>query len=938
MYKLIPQSFFSIKWKAALLFGTMLLLFNTLFPMLVYWNLQQKFEFSRDQIQQQFQQELIGQLKTTSEQIHRMAEMSLIPHDGATKSILALLDKHQIQLELDWNITQAQLFDNSAEQLGGWGRELPLAIQNLIVEVLQNEQPRQFIDCSQGCKQYDLIPVLNNGQVGNVLLLAYDMSSSLLEFANKTAADVAILTAEITKNSSNERLLPDWNMDVSAITSYHKNMDYLQTISQNYAFETVHQKNKIFRDSSLPIELNIVSLDNNIQIIFIIIDDIDKQQQEIITITLLNIGIALLGLLVFGGGLFFFISKPLSRLSTVSEALPLLAKQQYQHVKDLVSIENKPLRADELDQLEVSTHELTTQLEELHHSVKERSEALHSRSIELLQERDFVRSLIDTAQLIIITIDRDGNITSFNDFAEKITGYSERNLLNSPFQSLFPEQQWLEVEPTLTYLKENPRAVSQQESEFINHDRSIHIISWLHSSLEHPTDESVVLSVGLDITEKKQTEQQIIWLADHDALTRLYNRRKFAIEFEHILNQAIRSELKGSLLFLDLDQFKDINDSCGHKEGDQILKQVAQALLSITRTTDVVARLGGDEFAIILPGTGTEGAITLAEKVSEQLALLELNFNDIRYKITSSLGIIQFPMSDLSIEELMSNADLAMYQAKARGKNTWHQFTLDDKTRAQLETRVLWKQKIEDALENNKFVLYYQPIMDIRSRTVSHYEVLLRMQNDDGSISPPGTFIQVAEQTGLIHSIDHFVLQQGILKQAELDNENNNVSLSLNLSGYAIDDTMLLPLLKRLLSESKANPEHLIFELTETAAVADILQAKELMTQMNTLGCRFSLDDFGTGFASFRYMRELPVDIVKIDGSFITDLARNPDDQLFVKALVDVAKGMGKKTIAEFVENAETLALLHAFGVDYAQGYYIGKPQPELLDGPPELK
>jgi len=930
--------FFSLKWKAAFLFGTMLLLFNTLFPVLVYWNLQQKFEFSRDQIQQGFQQELTSQLKSTSEQIQRMAEMSLIPDDGAEKSILNLLDKHQIQLELGWNATQAQLFDNSATRLGGWGKDVPLTVKEFIPEVLKNEKPHTFIDCHQGCRQYDLIPILNKGQTGHVLLLAYDLSSTLLEFANKTAADIAVLTVETTGALSNERLLPNWNMEVRAITSYHKNMGYLQSISQNNSFATVNEENTIFRDSTLPIELNTIIPESNSHIVFVIIDDIDKQQQEITSITIQNIMIALFGLVIFGGGLFFFISKPLSRLSTVSQALPLLAKQKYQDVRELIRIDDKPHQADELDQLEISTHELTIQLEELHHSVKERSEALNNRSIELLQERDFVRSLIDTAQLIIITIDRDGNITSFNDFAEKITGYLEKDLLNSPFEGLFPTQQWQEVAPTLAHLKGKPRAVSQQESEFINHDGSIHLISWLHSSLEHPTDESVILSVGLDITEKKRTEEHIIWLADHDVLSGLYNRRKFAIEFEQILNQAIRLKLQGSLLFLDLDQFKDINDSCGHKVGDQVLKQVAQAILSLSRTTDIVARLGGDEFAIILPGTDSEGAITLAEKVSEQLALLELNFNDIRYKITSSVGIIQFPMSDLSVEELISNADLAMYHAKAKGKNTWHQFTLDDKTRVQLETRVLWKQKIEDALENNRFVFYYQPIMDIRTRTVSHYEVLLRMKNEDGSISPPATFIQVAEQTGLIHNIDHYVLEQGILKQAELDKNNRGISLSLNLSGYAVDDTMLLPLLKRFLSESNANPDHLIFELTETAAVADMLQAKELMKQMKQLGCRFSLDDFGTGFASFRYMRELPVDIVKIDGSFITDLAKNQDDQLFVKALVDVAKGMGKKTIAEFVENAETLALLHTFGVDYAQGYYVGKPQPEFLDGPPELR
>ncbi|MFT7413810.1 MAG: EAL domain-containing protein (putative c-di-GMP-specific phosphodiesterase class I), partial [Methylophagaceae bacterium] len=345
-----------------------------------------------------------------------------------------------------------------------------------------------------------------------------------------------------------------------------------------------------------------------------------------------------------------------------------------------------------------------------------------------------------------------------------------------------------------------------------------------------------------------------------------------------------------------------------------------------------------DEFAIILPDIDSATAISIAEKIAAELAIMNITFNNIRFKLTCSIGLLEFPLANLSIDELISNADLAMYQAKAIGKNTWHQFHIDDEARSQLETRVLWKQKIVDALENNRFIFYYQPIMNIRKRTVSHYEMLIRMQDADGTIHPPFTFIQVAEDTGLINGIDHLVLQHGIYKQAELDAKGLETSLSINLSGHAVDDKLLFPLVKRLLDDSNVNPESLIFELTETAAVADIIQAKQLMVQLNQLGCRFSLDDFGTGFASFRYMRELPVDIVKIDGSFITNLAENPDDQLFVKALVDVARGMGKKTVAEFVENAETLALLHAFGVDYAQGYYIGKPQPYFLDKPPILK
>jgi len=934
-----PHPFFSLKWKAGLLFGLVLILFNALFPTLVYWNLQQQFELSRKQIQQQFQLELTGQLQNTSNELQRLAEISLIPENASSQSIINALNKHRSKLELDWQITHAQLFDKQSIKLGGWGDSLPTTISNVIPNVLTTESATNIMDCNQGCKQYDFIPILIKGQTLYVMLLAYDLSDTLLDFTNNTAADVAILSANHTqKNHNSERHLSNWNMNISALTSYQDNVSYLQQFANNYSLDVVRNQDKIIRDQNLPVEFYFVPVTNSNGIFFLIIDSIAVQQKDIMAITYRSIYVALLNVLLLGGGLFYFLSKPLSRLSEVSRVLPLLAKQKYSEVKALVSPETSHHTVDELDILENSTHKLTLQLEQLHQSVKERTSALHTRSSELQQERDFVKSLIDTAQLIILTIDRQCNITSFNDYGEQVTGYLETDIINTPLKRLFPSGQWSDIESMLIELKKIPNSVNQQQSEFIHSDGSIRTISWLHSSLSHPSESTVVLSVGLDITEQKRTEEQIIWLADHDVLTDLYNRRKFNIEFERILEQAKRFKHEGALLYLDLDQFKDINDSCGHKEGDQVLKQVAHIIQSITRTTDIISRLGGDEFAIIIPETDTLGAITLAEKLTESLAEMNVIFDDIRYKITASIGVVKFPLADLTVEELMSNADLAMYQAKSRGKNTWHQFNLDGKIRHQLETRVLWKQRIEDALENHRFIFYYQPIMDIQTQTVSHYETLIRMQGQDGSIYPPATFIEVAEQTGLINEIDHLVLQEGIFKQAELDKTNSGISLSLNLSGYAVDDKLLLPLMNRLLDDSKVNPNNLIFELTETAAVADVTQAKKFMTELNKLGCRFSLDDFGTGFASFRYMRELPVDIVKIDGSFVTDLAHNPDDQLFVKALVDVAKGMGKKTIAEFVENAETLELLNVFGVDYAQGYYIGKPEPEFLQGPPDLK
>ena len=338
---------------------------------------------------------------------------------------------------------------------------------------------------------------------------------------------------------------------------------------------------------------------------------------------------------------------------------------------------------------------------------------------------------------------------------------------------------------------------------------------------------------------------------------------------------------------------------------------MAKTLKRVTRFTDLVARLGGDEFAVLMPESDDIGAVVLAQKIQTELQKIQLEYGTVKHKISTSIGIVNYPLHDATIHELMGFADLAMYKAKSSGKSTYHVFSADDQTREQLETRVFWKHKIEEALENNLFVLHFQPILNIENNIIQHYEVLIRMREPgSGKMRMPGKFIEIAEEVGLIQSIDHFVIQQSIKKLSALQKQGTKVKFAINLSGSVVDAPVLLPFLKRLIKKYEIDPAGLIFEVTETAAVSNLQQAKLMMTAVKALGCQFSLDDFGVGFASFNYMRQLPIDIIKIDGIFIKDLDKNADDQLFVKALIDVAKGLGKKTIAEFVENKEILTLL----------------------------
>jgi diguanylate cyclase (GGDEF)-like protein/PAS domain S-box-containing protein len=430
-----------------------------------------------------------------------------------------------------------------------------------------------------------------------------------------------------------------------------------------------------------------------------------------------------------------------------------------------------------------------------------------------------------------------------------------------------------------------------------------------------------------DISERKRFESQLVHVANHDPLTGLFNRRRFDEEVDRQLSEAQRYDLHGVLLYMDLDQFKDVNDSRGHHAGDDLLSSLARLLRDRLRETDVVARLGGDEFAILLPHTGAEQARAVATDLLGAIRNHTFIAGGSPLRITASMGMALFPDHASSAGELLSRADLAMYRAKDEGRDRWCPFAPEDNWQEQLDTRVGWQRRIREALENDQFVLHAQPIIELADGRISQYELLLRLA-DGGEFVLPGLFLDTAERSGLIQEIDRWVVRRAIDLIAEYRSAGQEIRLEVNLSGKAFADPELLHVIQRQLIATDADPASLILEVTETAAIANIDEAKKFLRTLKTLGCGFALDDFGVGFSSFSHLKHLPVDYLKIDGSFISDLPHSPVDQHLVQAMVAVARGLGKRTIAEFVGDDETLRLLREYGVDFAQGYFIGRPAP----------
>lgn len=434
----------------------------------------------------------------------------------------------------------------------------------------------------------------------------------------------------------------------------------------------------------------------------------------------------------------------------------------------------------------------------------------------------------------------------------------------------------------------------------------------------------------VDVTRERQTADQLVYLAERDALTGLYNRRRFNEELARMISEAERNQSRLALLFFDLDDFKYINDTFGHRAGDATLIRVAGEVAGQVRRNEIFSRIGGDEFAILVPEISDQMLRILAERIIRSIAMVRFQFEGQNLRLTTSLGIAVFPDHADNAEDLIARADTAMYQAKESGKSAWRIYRGDLDTSQAMVSRMSWNDRILHALENNLMDLQFQGVYATGDRSLSHFEVLVRMRdkNNTGIILMPSQFIPVAEKSGRILEIDRWVLRESIQMLAEV---KSIPGLAVNISGRSFDEPTLPQYIAEQLNQHGVSPKRLLVELTETSAVSDLHDAQRFIEALHQTGCRVCLDDFGTGFSSFAYLKHLQADSVKIDGLFIRNLPRDFDNQLFVKAIVAVARGLHKTTIAECVEDEETLEMLRDFEVDYVQGYYLERPR---IDNP----
>ena len=448
----------------------------------------------------------------------------------------------------------------------------------------------------------------------------------------------------------------------------------------------------------------------------------------------------------------------------------------------------------------------------------------------------------------------------------------------------------------------------------------------------------LVIGIMRDTTAQKHAIAEIERQAIYDDLTGLYNRREFSTRLDQLLKDAQMRDARHSLLYMDLDQFKVVNDSCGHIAGDELLRQLSALIKAKVRSSDMLARLGGDEFGVLLEDCSVEKAMEVAETLRQTISGFRFHWQNKRFEVGVSIGVNPISSGAGSIVDALSAADAACYVAKDKGRNRIQLYVGGEEC-ARKRDEMNWVSRITQALEEQRFRLYYQNILPVKTDNacLEHREILLRMIDEEGNVVPPGEFIPAAEKYSLMPTIDRWVIStlfaresrhwRSMLEQCQACEADCNMFYSINLSGASLNDDHFLDFLREQIAKYDIPPSAVCFEITETVAISNLQRISSFIQELKTLGFRFALDDFGSGMSSFAYLKSLPVDFLKIDGALVREIAHNEIDLCMVEAISRIALKMGMMTIAEYVESDAILEKLKEIGVTHAQGYAIHKPE-----------
>lgn len=919
--------FFSLKWQAFSITSAVLIIFGGIFIFISQHNILEQQTIQR---QSHFKdltretEEAIQQQQIVHENFGKtlFVYKNLLPamQRKDKKAVENAFNPHWFQLQLDIGMSSAIFFDANATPLAQWG------LAEIRIDILKNSIKTgsfmHYIACPDKCALHTVIPIFEDGSPLGAVLFSTNLGPILLNYKELMEVEIGV----ILHNKNNH----DWSKEIVAFTGWDTFRNDIQLLASRNDLNNLAGQSIIFDILKSSYELALSEYrEKNRQdtVFFMYISDITpfiQQQREALAS---SIGMSILAIIFAEVFLMLILWGPLSRLKSITHRLPALSKEYAAFLAEFPHEIKHRFFTDETDVVLFSAQKLAKQLKKYDQEVTQHTNALEAQTTALSEEKQFIEILINTAQAMIITLDNNGYIQMINRYGHWLTGYRPIEITGKPLSQLFDANEYLEIEPHLREVIQGKAAHYNHHSQLKNKHGEIFYLAWYHSGLPARHNNQKVVSIALDISDRKRIEEHLGWLASHDPLTGLYNRRRFTEEVEQVIATSHRYQHTSALLFFDLDNFKDINDIHGHHSGDEILKKVSRALRKCARESDIIARLGGDEFAVILKESNAGDAMVSADRFCQAVNAVTENINGRVLHVSASIGVALYPDHGSTLKTLLANADIAMYQAKEAGRNRCSLYAESNGGHKETETRVFWNQKIREIVEQRQVLVYYQPIFDIQKQCICHYEALLRIP-DGNKILAPAALIHAAERAKSIFELDMLIMEQVIKDLARLDEASLSAKFSVNVSGISFQQPSLVGRIRQLLALHRVDPQNIICEITETAAIQDVALTTQVMHELRQLGVHIALDDFGVGFSSIYYLKHFPFTQVKIDGSFIRNLHYDHDNQTLVKAIVDVAKAFGLKTVAEFVENAEILQLLKDIQVDFAQGYYISHPQP----------
>lgn len=795
-------------------------------------------------------------------------------------------------------------------------------VSNLSLKV---NEPRSFVFCFESCLVFAAVPYVNNIGEESTVVVARDVSGLVRRFHEFSQSYLGILVAP--KNGEvmpveSPRYLPNWGLNIWALSQFSDNAPVLKAFSERVKLDSIETEG-IFGFGGRNYAVHLLEtkklFEGRSSIRFVSISDKTASYQlmmdSVVSMTLFGIGFFIVCIIL----LYFFVGYSVSHLQVIVDALLLLPKKRFSEALSLVP--NRPrLVDDELSLLEKSTAYVTGELRNLHDEIDAKSLILQEQILALNNSRAFMSRLFDNADVFIITQKIDGEIFTVNKRASYLG-----DLIGARFVSLISNPEELSLfSRRLEHLKNRKVESFYQEAGLVSERLGSLVVRWTHTLVDDEKGEQIILSIGMDYTKQKSAEDNLRWLANHDSLTGLGNRRSF----NESLLKLIDTQTPCGIVFVDVNKFKVINDIYGHGAGDCVLIDIAEQVTNTLNEPASAFRLAGDEFTILLAEESCTRLQSVLIELSKALERTVITYDAKHIYYSVSMGVAMYPDHGESLEDLMVNADMAMYHAKKKGHGSWHIFDKDDDHAAKIKDETKLLVDLRMAISNCSFSLVYQPILNMKNNEACHYEALIRMSDFSGRTVSPVRFIPLAEKFGEIRAIDEWVIDKVLEDLHSYSSIDSKLSFSVNVSAPTLQSNDFPAMVFHKIFSHHVQPSRVVIEVTETAYIENFEQVLRNLKELASHGVKVALDDFGVGFSSFNYLKQLPLTYVKLDGSYVKNLTCNKDDQVFVKSLSAMISAFEMQTIAEFVEDEATLVMLRNLGVHFAQGYFISRPKP----------